>query len=124
MKWQGRSRRSYTGAKIKAYRSKRIHEQGRESADTRIAAAKRKNVATAGGNRKVRLLQCDVVNVTDAQGKTRKASILTVTGNAANEHYVWRKILTKGAVIKTDLGDAKVTSRPGQDGVINAVLVK
>ncbi|AFV25006.1 MAG: 30S ribosomal protein S8e [Methanolobus sp.] len=124
MKWQGRSRRSYTGAKIKAFRSKRKHELGRESADTRIAVTKRKNVSTTGGNRKVRLMQCDVVNVTDAQGRTQKTTMTTVIGNTANEHYVRRNILTRGSVVKTALGNAKVTSRPGQDGVVNAVLIE
>jgi len=124
MKWQGRSKRKYTGAKIKSARSKRKYELGRESADTHIHETKRKNVPTRGGNRKVRLLQCNVANVTDAQGKTQTTSIETVVGNTANEHYVRRNILTKGSVIKTALGNAKITSRPGQDGVVNAVLLE
>ena len=96
---------------------------GRESADTHVNETKRKNISTRGGNRKVRLLQGNVVNVTDAQGKTQSTTIETVIGSAANEHYVRRNIVTKGSVIKTPLGDAKVTSRPGQDGVVNAVLL-
>ncbi|MDW7731334.1 MAG: 30S ribosomal protein S8e [Methanolobus sp.] len=124
MKWQGRSRRTYTGAKIKAARGKRKYELGRESADTHINEAKRKNISTTGGNRKVRLLQCNVANVTDSQGKAQKATIETVVGNTANEHYVRRNILTKGSVVKTTLGNARITSRPGQDGVVNAVLLE
>ena len=38
-------------------------------------------------------------------------------------HYMRRNILTKGAIIKTELGDARITNRPGQDGVINAILL-
>ncbi|MBN2110615.1 MAG: 30S ribosomal protein S8e [Methanosarcinaceae archaeon] len=124
MKWQGRSRRTYTGAKIKAARGKRKYELGRESADTHIHEAKRKNISTTGGNRKVRLLQCNSANVTDSQGNTRKTTIETVVENAANEHYVRRNILTKGSVVKTSLGNARITSRPGQDGVVNAVLLE
>ncbi|WP_319508120.1 30S ribosomal protein S8e [uncultured Methanolobus sp.] len=124
MKWQGRSRRKYTGAKVKTARGKRKFELGRESADTHIHEAKRKNISTRGGNRKVRLLQCNVANVTDSQGKTQTASIENVTGNAANQHYIRRNILTKGSVITTSLGSAKITSRPGQDGVVNAVLLE
>ncbi|MEZ5333750.1 MAG: 30S ribosomal protein S8e [Methanolobus sp.] len=124
MKWQGRSRRTYTGAKIKKARGKRKYELGSEAADTHINETKRKNVSTRGGNRKVRLLQCNVANVTDAQGKTQTTSIETVVGNVANEHYVRRNILTKGSVIKTPLGNAQITSRPGQDGVVNAKLLE
>ncbi|MFA0822504.1 MAG: 30S ribosomal protein S8e [Methanomethylovorans sp.] len=123
MKWQGRSRRKYTGAKIKANRSKRKFELGREPADTRLDDVKIKLVSTMGGNSKIRLLQCDVANVTDASGKTQKTTIETVVGNEANEHYVRRNILTKGSVIRTPIGNARITSRPGQDGVVNAVLL-
>ncbi|MGD9778561.1 30S ribosomal protein S8e [Methanomethylovorans sp.] len=123
MKWQGRSRRKYTGAKIKAYRAKRKFELGREPADTRLDDTKIKLVSTMGGNSKVRLLQCNVANVTDANGKAQKTTIQTVVGNEANEHYVRRNILTKGSVIRTPIGNARITSRPGQDGVVNAVLL-
>ena len=47
----------------------------------------------------------------------------TVTENPANKNYVRRNYLTKGAVVTTELGKAKITNRPGQDGCINAVLV-
>lgn len=123
MKSQGRSSRTFTGAKVHASRGKRKFELAREPAEPHVHETKRKNIATRGGNRKVRLLQCNVVNVTDSTGKTQPTTIENVTDNTANEHYIRRNILTKGSVIKTPLGDAKVTSRPGQDGVVNAVLL-
>ena len=125
MRWQGSSRRKVTGGKIIASRGKRKFEMGRESADTRISEVKRKNVPTMGGNRKVRLLQCNIANVTNPKdGKTVPASIETVIDNTANKHYVRRNILTRGSVIRTAIGTARVTSRPGQDGVVNAVLIE
>ncbi|MGB3907659.1 MAG: 30S ribosomal protein S8e [Methanomethylovorans sp.] len=123
MKWQGRSKRKYTGAKIRAHRAKRKFELGREPADTRLDDMKVKLVSTRGGNSKARLLQCNVANVTDASGRTQKTTIEAAVGNEANEHYVRRKILTKGSVIRTPIGNARITSRPGQDGVVNAVLL-
>ncbi|MHA1485277.1 MAG: 30S ribosomal protein S8e, partial [Candidatus Thorarchaeota archaeon] len=30
---------------------------------------------------------------------------------------------TRGTIIKTSKGRAKVTSRPGQEGILNAVLI-
>jgi len=125
MRWQGSSRRKATGGKIIASRGKRKFEMGRESADTRISEVKRKNVHTMGGNRKVRLLQSNIAKITNPKdGKTVTATIETVVDNTANKHYVRRNILTKGAVIRTPLGNARVTSRPGQEGVINAVLIE
>ena len=48
----------------------------------------------------------------------------TVRKNASNPNYVRRNIITKGAVIDTDAGRARVTSRPGQDGQVNAVRLE
>jgi small subunit ribosomal protein S8e len=125
MRWQGNSRRKVTGGKIIAARGKRKFEMGRESAETRISEIKRKNVQTMGGNRKVKLLQCNIANVTNPKdGKTVSTTIETVIGNDANKHYIRRNILTKGSVIRTGVGTAKVTSRPGHDGVVNAVLIE
>ncbi len=125
MRWQGNSKRKVTGGKLNAARGKRKYEMGRESTETRISDIKRKNVQTMGGNRKVRLLQCNIANVTNPKdGKTVSAAIETVSGNLANKHYIRRNILTKGSVIRTSIGTAKVTSRPGQDGVVNAVLIE
>ena len=125
MRWQGNSRRKVTGGKVIAARGKRKFEMGRESAETRISEVKRKKISTMGGNRKVRLLQCNIANVTNPKdGKTVTAAIETVIGNTANKHYVRRNILTRGSVIRTAVGTAKITSRPGQDGVVNAVLIE
>ena len=76
-----------------------------------------------GGIRKRALLSCDEVNVFDGK-KYHKVKIMNVVDNKANRHFVRRNIMTKGAVIKTEIGDAKITSRPGQEGAINAVLIK
>ena len=48
---------------------------------------------------------------------------MTVRENASNPNYVQRNIITRGAILETDLGLVQVRSRPGQDGVINAVRV-
>ncbi|MCK4384091.1 MAG: 30S ribosomal protein S8e, partial [Candidatus Lokiarchaeota archaeon] len=34
-----------------------------------------------------------------------------------------RHILTKGAVVETELGNARITSRPGQHGTLNGILM-
>jgi small subunit ribosomal protein S8e len=125
MQHQGNSRRKYTGGRRISARGKRKFEQGREAADPHLDEIRRRIIDTAGGNRKVRLLRCDMANVTDPSNNiTRQVHIDTVVDNTANQHYVRRNILTKGSIIKTEMGNARVTSRPGQDGVVNAVLNK
>ena len=49
---------------------------------------------------------------------------LKVIKNTANKDYERRGVITKGTVIETELGLARVISRPGQVGVINAVQLK
>jgi small subunit ribosomal protein S8e len=49
--------------------------------------------------------------------------ILRFESNEASKDLNRRHILTKGAIIETELGTAKITSRPGQHGVLNAVLI-
>ncbi|MDY6864999.1 MAG: 30S ribosomal protein S8e [Halobacteriota archaeon] len=124
MKWQGRSRRKASGGRLVSLRGKRKFEMGRESPETHVGEERKKIIRTRGGNRKVRVLRASMANVTDpGTGETKKVSLDVVVDNTANQHYVRRNVVTKGAVVKTELGDAKVTSRPGQDGTVNAVLI-
>jgi small subunit ribosomal protein S8e len=124
MKWQGKSVRLSTGGRIKHSAGKKKHEMGRESTLTQLGETRKKQIIGFGSNSKTRLYKGSHANVTDGlTGKTSIANIETVELNAANRNYVRRNIITKGAIIQTTLGKAKVTSRPGQDGSINAVLV-
>jgi small subunit ribosomal protein S8e len=43
--------------------------------------------------------------------------------NNADVDLARRNILTKGAIIVTEQGKAKITSRPGQAGTVNGVLL-
>lgn len=65
----------------------------------------------------------DVANVSDSSGRTTRSKILRVKKSPANRDYERRGVITKGAVLETEAGDAVVTSRPTDDGVVNAVLV-
>lgn len=124
--WQGKSRRKTSGGRRRYARKKRKFEIGREQQYATVGSTKRKLYRTKGGkSSKVRVLGAEYVNVVDPKtNKTQKVKIVTVRTNPANPHFVQRNIVTKGATIQTELGEAKVTSSPGQDGVINAVLVK
>lgn len=121
---QYRSRLKPTGSRYKSYRKKRKYESGRTPALTKIGSRKTRTERKIGGRSKIRLMQAETVNVLDQKTKKfQKAKILTVVDSPANKHYVRRNIVVKGSIINTDLGKAKVTNRPGQEGQINAVLV-
>jgi len=72
-----------------------------------------------GGNQKNVVKRSNTVNVADG-GEVVKAEIESVEENSANKNFVRRSLLTKGTVIQTSEGKAEITSRPGQEGVVNA----
>jgi small subunit ribosomal protein S8e len=121
----GQKKRKKTGGKRRAHRRKRSYEIGGTAAQTAVGETKRKISNVSGGNMKLRLLSCNIANVTDpSTNVTKKVEITNVIRNPSNVDYERRGIITKGAMIATPLGEAHVTSRPGQDGVVNAILMK
>ncbi|MFB0543536.1 MAG: 30S ribosomal protein S8e [Candidatus Bathyarchaeia archaeon] len=126
MVWHGdRHKRKRTGGRVKGYRKKRRFEMGRYPVETLLREEeKRKVVRVKGGGRKVKLMAAKYANLSDPRtGRTVRVEILDVVRNPANMDYNRRRVLTKGAIIRTEMGAAKVVSRPGQDGVLNAVLL-
>ncbi len=78
-----------------------------------------------GGSVVVRERLAAYANVYDpAFGTSRKVRIIRVLENRANREYVRLGIITKGALVETEIGPARVTSRPSRDGVVNAVLIR
>lgn len=122
--WHRRSNRTSTGSRLKRFRSKRKFEMGRTPTETLMGETKRITVDSKGKVKKTPALKIKQVNVTDrAKGVTFAAEIQDVETNPANMDYQRRKVITRGTIIKTTKGRAKVTSRPGQDGILNAVLI-
>ena len=77
-----------------------------------------------GNNKKTALKTIDFVNLATGEAKVKKTKILKVIDNATNNDYKRRGIITKGAVLETQEGKCKVVSKPGQNGIVNAVLLK
>lgn len=121
MQDQGRSTRKRTGGRRRPYRNKKKYELGRQPTETQVDEADIRVVDARGNTRKVRALSTDKASVATPDG-TVSATIQGVQENPANPNYVRRNIITKGALIVTNEGTARVTSRPGQTGQVNAVL--
>lgn len=125
MIFQGRSRRKPTGGLYRPHRKKRKYELGGEQVMTHIGERKIRKDRMMGGSYKVRLFADKFANVYDPeQKKVVRAEIKAVLENPANVHYVRHGVITKGAVIATSIGKARVTNRPSQEGIINAVLIE
>lgn len=123
---QHRSKRKASGGRYLSSRKKRLQETGSAPAMTKIDEKRKvKTIRGRSGNVKRRMLTGNVANLYDPKSKKyEKVVIKTVVESPANKNFVRRNIMTKGTIIETEKGNAKVTSRPGQDGVVNAVLVK
>lgn len=118
-------KRKPTGGKRKPYRGRRKFERGGFPVETVPGPEERKLERVKGGNLKVRLKSSETVQVSDPKtGKTVKATILRVVKNPANIEYSRRGVITKGTILETNLGLVKVTSRPSQNGVLNAILLE
>ncbi len=122
---QARSKRKPTGGRYTSTRTKRLYQKGNLPTLTRIGKKETKSSRTKSKGFKTRLLFADKVNLFDPSTRKHSVdSIKTVLENPANRHFVRRNILTKGTVIETSKGKAKITGRPGQEGMVNAVLIK
>lgn len=121
--WQLSSRKKTTGGFIKRRGKKNRYERGRDYLPARVGEPKIKQLRARGGSKKLVALSTNIANIL-LGGRHQKAKILSVAENSANSQFVRRNIITKGAIIETELGKARVTSRPGQTGTVNAVLIK
>ena len=77
-----------------------------------------------GNNRKTALKTIDFVNLATGVAKVKKTKILKVLDNSTNNDYKRRGIITKGAILEIQEGKCRIVSRPGQNGIVNAVLLK
>ena len=122
--WKLRSKRKVSGGRYHASHKKKARHITRDPVLTRAADnIKKKILRIKGGNTKVNLQGATEVNLM-IKGKAKKTKIETVVENAASRHFVRQNVVCKGAIIKTPEGLARITSRPTQDGIVNAVLVK
>lgn len=117
--------RKYTGGRKIAMRSRRKFEIDRYPNEAVIGSTVKVTRRVRGENRKTALKTIDFANVSNQdEKKTTKSKILRVIRNTANKDYERRGVITKGAIIETESGIARVISRPGQVGIINAVQLK
>jgi len=118
-----KSKRKKTGGRLQKFRDKRKSRLAREATPITVGKTKTKVIKFRGGKTRTVLKNTEFANILDPKTKTlKKAEIKAVLENTANRDYSRRNIITKGAVIETSAGKARVKNRPGQDGTINAVL--
>jgi small subunit ribosomal protein S8e len=115
--------RKFTGGRKVAMRDRRKFEIDRYPNEAIMGTTEIVSRRIRGNNVKNALKTAEFANVVDpASKKVVRARILQVTRNSANKDYERRGVITKGALLETESGIARVVSRPGQDGTVNAIL--
>ncbi len=122
--YQEYSKRKVSGGRYIIARKKRLGNMGSLPSYTKVGEKKSKVHREKGGNIKLFLASADRVNVLNPKTKKIKtAKINAVVENPANRHFIRRNIITKGAIVETEMGKVRITSRPGQENTINGVLI-
>ena len=122
--YQGPSRRKISGGLRRKLKAKKLALLGGLPTETTIGERKLKKSRTKGGNVKFSIKQIDRINVfSKATEKVTNEVIEDLESNPASRAYSRKRIITKGAILKTDLGLVEVTNRPGADTVLNGILV-
>jgi small subunit ribosomal protein S8e len=115
--------RKTSGGKYKKARKKKLFEKPGQQRTVKLGERKSKVLRTRGGNEKVILLSENTANLIQ-NSKSKKAKITNVLETPSNRFLARQNILVKGAIIETELGKARITNRPSQEGNVQAVLVE
>lgn len=116
----------FTGGKYHKARKKRLYESGRQARIVKLDEKLRKmKIKTMGGHTKTALISTNIANVLDKKAnKIQKTKIKNVLETPSNTFLARQNILVKGAIIETELGKARITNRPSQEGSVNAILIE
>ena len=118
------AKRKATGGRSRPFRGRRAYERDGYPIEPLVGETAKRFSRRRGGSISTGVVFSDVANVADSKGKVTKSKILRVKRSPANRDYERRGVITRGAVIETEAGEAVVTSRPTDDGAVNAVLTK
>ena len=117
--------RKITGGKYKDSRKKKKYSLSGTTRKVKLRTEKKKTIRELGGTKKKVLLSTEFANIINLETKkAKKAKITSVLETPSNHFLARQNILIKGAIIETELGKAKITNRPSQEGSVQAILVK
>ncbi|MDO8622843.1 MAG: 30S ribosomal protein S8e [archaeon] len=113
-----------SGGRYIARRKKKLYEMPGQRRIIKIGNEKRKTKRVCGGNKKTVMYSAKLVNVKMNDKKMKKVEIKNVLETPSNRFLARQNILTKGAIVETELGKVKITNRPSQEGIVNGILVE
>ncbi len=112
-----------TGGKYLKRRKKKKYERDGQKKIVKLGEEKRKSIKGRGGNKKTFLLKGRFINV-KIKDKKKKLEITDILETPSNRFLARQNIITKGTLVKTEVGKVKITNRPTQEGNINGILIE
>lgn len=114
--------RKATGGRYKKVKKRKASGRQKQARIVKLGEQKAKIIKGRGKTEKTVLLSGEFANVV-SNGKTKKVKIKNIIETPSNIFLARQNVIVKGAIIETDLGKAKVTNRPSQEGSIQAKLI-
>jgi len=112
-----------TGGRRGRRTDRKLRFAGGSFTATKVGEKDNRKLRTARGRTaKVKLKTAKFINVLTKEGM-KKVAMRTVLETPDNRHHARQNIVTKGAIVDTEIGKVKVTNRVGQDGVVNGKLI-
>lgn len=118
-----KSGRKVSGGRYKKPKKKKLTGRQKQTRIVKIGETKTKTLHGRGNTKKIVSLLSNIANVI-IKGKAKKTSIKNVVETPSNVFLARQNILVKGAIIETELGKAKITNRPSQEGTVQAKLIE
>ena len=118
-----RKGKKISGGKYIKNRKKKLCERPGQKRIIKLGEEKRKSLRLRGGSQKTVLLKAKFINIKKDK-KIQKTEIKNVLETPSNRFLARQNILTKGTIVETALGNARITNRPTQEGSVNGVLIE
>ena len=115
--------RKASGGKYKKVKKKKLAGRQNQTRTVKLGERKTKIIRGRGGTKKLVAFQEKSVNLNIGK-KTKKVEIKNVVETPSNIFLARQNVLVKGAIIETELGKAKITNRPSQEGNVQAIILK
>jgi len=115
--------RKISGGKYHKKMKKKKYSQVGHVRVVKLGEKKTKILRGMGGTKKTISLSQNFINVIK-NGKAKKVKIKNVVETPSNRFLARQNVLVKSAIVDTDLGKARITNRPSQEGIVQGVLLE
>jgi len=115
--------RKISGGKYHKKMKKKKYSQVGHVRVVKLGEKKTKILRGMGGTTKTISLSQNFINVIK-NGKAKKVKIKNVIETPSNRFLARQNILVKSAIVDTELGKARITNRPSQEGIVQGVLLE